>query len=346
MSKLEEAMLKHIESIVNKEYRPFSFRDLLRFEVDGQSYNSSHGTIRNKLSKFNKEGKIELCCIDTIAFYSLPGRKFGKDKLMTADHTDVINYNNNKHDLYKTIRKHPLYNVLKYSFGKSSLHDIQLSFQSRRLWDFLASIEYYKQRINPDNRGISFGYYQIERYLAIQVNVQNTDTVNVIVKCSTNPIMLDFDGVMRLTEALTRIEERLSAVVNDPSNKTFNAEYNPSENSVLYYINSDGTTKRVQNYMSIGSGEDVANEFCSHLIHKEITMKEFTKHAYLAIERMNYLPRSRVGVEKGKTPTIRYLEYNSENDREPLHDEINECQIYVENNMKDFKDAFFNGIKY
>ena len=75
-------MPKHIESIVNKEYRPFSFRDLLRFEVDGQTYSSSHGTIRNKLSKFNKEGKIELCYIDTIAFYSLPGRKFGKDKLI------------------------------------------------------------------------------------------------------------------------------------------------------------------------------------------------------------------------------------------------------------------------
>ena len=90
MSKLEEAMLKHIESIVNKEYRPFSFRDLLRFEVDGQSYNSSHGTIRNKLSKFNKEGKIELCYIDTIAFYSLPGRKFGKDKLMTDNTTRIL----------------------------------------------------------------------------------------------------------------------------------------------------------------------------------------------------------------------------------------------------------------
>jgi hypothetical protein len=229
MSKLEEAMLKHIQNIVNDEFRPFSFRDLLRFEVDGVSYNPSHGTIRNKLSKFRKEGKIELCYIDIIAFYSLPGKKFGKDKLMTADHTDVINYNNNKHDLYKAIRKHPLYYMIKYSFGKTSLHDIQLSFQSRGLWDFLASIEYYKQRINPDNRGISFGYYQIERYLAIHVNVQNTDTVNVIVKCSTNPIMLDVDGVMRLTEALTRIEERLSAVLNESNNKTFNAEYNPSE---------------------------------------------------------------------------------------------------------------------
>ena len=47
--------------------------------------------------------------------------------------------------------------------------------------------------------------------------------------CSNNPIVCDYDGIMRLSEALTRIEERLSAVVNDPNNKTFNAEYNPSE---------------------------------------------------------------------------------------------------------------------
>ena len=117
------------------------------------------------------------------------------------------------------------------------------------------------------------------------------------------------------------------------------------ENSVLYYINSDGETKRVQNYMSIGSGQDVADEFCSHLKHNEITMKEFTKHAYLAIERMNNIPRLRVGIEKGKTPTIRYLGYTNENDREPSQEEIKECQIYVENEMKKFNDAFFNGIK-
>ena len=117
------------------------------------------------------------------------------------------------------------------------------------------------------------------------------------------------------------------------------------ENSVLYYINSDGETKRVQNYMSIGSGQDVADDYCSHLKHNEIRMTEFTKHAYLAIERMNYIPRLRVGIEKGKAPTIRYLEDISENDREPSQEEIEECQIYVENNMKDFKDAFFKGIK-
>ena len=70
MSDLEDAMLKHMEHIVHCEYRPFSYMDLLQFEVDGQTYNPSHGTIRNKFSKFNNEGKIEPCYIDTIAFYS------------------------------------------------------------------------------------------------------------------------------------------------------------------------------------------------------------------------------------------------------------------------------------
>ena len=253
MSKLDDAMIKHMQYIVNSEYRPFSYIDFLDFKVNGHSYNSKHGTIRNKFSKFHNEGKIEFCYTDRIAFYSLPGRKFGKDKLMTDNHTeDVINYNysNNKYNLYKSIRKNPLYNIIKHmSFGKRSIHDIYLSFQSNGLWNFLANTEYFKQKINSKNKSISFGYYQIEKYLAIQVKVQHTNTVNVIVKCSTNPIILDFDGVMRLTEALTRIEERLASIVNDERNKTFNAEYNyPCEIKIpnkddwkvtLWHINRD-----------------------------------------------------------------------------------------------------------
>jgi len=228
MSKLEEAMLNHIQNIVNNEYRPFSFMDLLHFEHDGQSYNPKRGTIRNKLSKFSKEGKIEFCYIDTIAFYSLPGKKFGKDKLMTGNTTDIINYNNSKHEFYKAIRKHPLYNMIKdIVFGKTMLHDIHLSFKADGLWNYLSNIDYYRKRTNS-KKAISFGYYPIERYLSIRVFVQDTDTVNVIVGCSKNPIIGDFDGIIRLSDVLTRIEDRLSAIVNDPSNKTFNAEYNPS----------------------------------------------------------------------------------------------------------------------
>ena len=228
MSVLDNAMLKHIHHIVNNEYLPFSYMDLLHFEHDGQSYHPKRGTIRNKLSKFNKEGKIELCYIDIIAFYSLPGKRFGKDKLMTDNNTGIIHYNTNKHELYKAIRKHPLYNIIKdIVFGTRRLHDIHLSFPSTGIWNYLSGIDYYKKRTNS-KKAITFGYFPIERYLSIRVFVQDTDTVNVIVGCSKNPIVCDDDGIVRLSDALTRIEERLSAVVNDQNNKTFNAEYNPS----------------------------------------------------------------------------------------------------------------------
>ena len=219
MSKLEEAMLKHIHNIVNKEFRTFSFKDLLHFEVDGERYNPDYGTIRNKLSKFRREGKIELCYIDTIAFYHLPGKKFGKDKLMTGNTTDIIHYTKNKHELYKSIRKHPVYNIIKdIVFGKKRLHDIHLSFNSEGLWKFLSSIDYYRNRTNS-KKAIAFGYYPIERYFFIRVRVQHTDTVNVIVKCSNNPIVCNYDGIIRLSEALTRIEERLSAVITTQTTK-------------------------------------------------------------------------------------------------------------------------------
>ena len=113
-------------------------------------------------------------------------------------------------------------------FGKRRLHDIHLAFKSNGIWNYLSGLGYYRKRINS-KKAIAFGFYPIEQYLSIQVIVQHTDTVNVMVGCSNNPIICDYEGIMRLSDALTRIEDRLSAVVNDPSNKTFNAEYNPSE---------------------------------------------------------------------------------------------------------------------
>jgi len=57
MSNLENGMLKHIHYIVTNEYRPFSFMDLLRFEVDGLSYHPKKGTIRNKFVKVSPRRK-------------------------------------------------------------------------------------------------------------------------------------------------------------------------------------------------------------------------------------------------------------------------------------------------
>ena len=99
-SDLDNAMLKHMKKIVYEESRPFSFLDFIKFEVDGKSYAAKHGTIRNQFSKFVKENKIEFCYNDGVAFYTLAGKQFGKNKSMTPNHTDtstnIINYNTDK----------------------------------------------------------------------------------------------------------------------------------------------------------------------------------------------------------------------------------------------------------
>ena len=45
--------------------------------------------------------------------------------------------------------------------------------------------------------------------LTIKTTIHHTDTVSVIVACSLNPVAVDVNGVVRLSNALTRVEERL-----------------------------------------------------------------------------------------------------------------------------------------
>ena len=167
-------------------------------------------------------------------------------------------------------------------FGKRSIHDLHLTFEAKGLWCYLSNIEYFKQRTDSQSKSISFGYFQIEKYLAINVKVQNTDTVTVTVRCSTNPIILDPDGIMRLTEALTRVEERLAAILNKTENKTHNVEYNPSEINipnrdewtiVLWHFNRDSLTEY--------SGKKF---HCSWKIAKNLFIRIYSKELKLRME--------------------------------------------------------------
>ena len=204
-----------------------------------------------------------------------------KNKPMTSNHTDtIINYNTDRKSLLNSIKKHPIYKMIQYiPFGQRSIHDIHLIFEAKRLWNFLSNIDYYKQRTDSQSKSISFGYYPIEKQLAINVKVQKTDTVTVTVKCSTNPIILDPAGIMRLTEALTRIEERLAGVLNDPGNKTHYVEINPSEikipnkddwKIVLWHLNRDSATEY--------SGEKF---HCSWKVAKNLFIRIYSKELKL-----------------------------------------------------------------
>ena len=49
--------------------------------------------------------------------------------------------------------------------------------------------------------------------LKVTLTVHYTDTVSVAVACSMNPVIVDCKGIIRLSNALTRVEERLLRLV-------------------------------------------------------------------------------------------------------------------------------------
>lgn len=185
--------------IVLSQHRPFSFRDFLLFEVDGKDYRMTAGSFRNKISRLRKSGLVELAYNSKVAFYTLKGHRFGKP--MTPNHMGV---GSNKSDpIVRLIQNLPM--------DRNALHNIRLKFESRGLWKFIST---YHPGLptNHISKDIRIPTYNIDDLL-VRVTVHRTDTVSVLVACPLAPVAADVSGVIRLTNAFTRVEERLAALL-------------------------------------------------------------------------------------------------------------------------------------
>ena len=100
-----------------------------------------------------------------------------------------------------------------FLLNKRALHDIHLKFQVPDIWTILAESKKYIP--NPDSKDISLPYIITNNHLKIHTIVHRTDTVTVSVACSFAPIANDTDGLIRLSNALTRVEERTSRIVDE-----------------------------------------------------------------------------------------------------------------------------------
>ena len=65
---------------------------------------------------------------------------------------------------------------------------------------------------DPVNKGITVTYYDIDKFTII-ITINKNDTITVVVGCSENLVVLYFNGINRLSNALTRIEERLCNLI-------------------------------------------------------------------------------------------------------------------------------------
>jgi hypothetical protein len=203
MTELDDAMVEHMAYIVFQEHRPFSYRDFLHFEVDEREYKMKHGTFRNKISSLRKKGEVELSYISGPAFYTLKNVQFGRPQLMTGTHMGA-RHANNHHPLVRLIQDLPM--------ERKALHDIHLRFESKGLWSLLSTSSLYK----PDSYSKDIRLLPLKASsggITIRTTVHSTDTVSVVVGCSLAPIAVDVMGIIRLSNMLTRVEERLSRVI-------------------------------------------------------------------------------------------------------------------------------------
>ncbi len=198
-----------MQYLVYEEQRPFCYQDFIAFENDGQEYKMAHGTFRNNISRLLKDGKVEVSCLSHIAFYSLKGVKFGRAGRMavTGNHAGVATFSSSN-PLYRLIRDLPL--------GKNSIHDIRLRFAGPGIYVIITSA------ISSNTLGYNYHVVAkskillpvwVIRDLLIRVTFHMTDTVSIAIGCSLNPVTLDINGLIRLTNALSAVEDRLTSMV-------------------------------------------------------------------------------------------------------------------------------------
>jgi hypothetical protein len=223
MRRLDDAMLDHIRYIIFDERRPFSYLDFQSFSVQSEKYSMKHGTFRNKISRLVRNGIAELEFKSNIAFYTLKGINFGRRKMMmtrsmTPSHmgvNGVIKSNSvikTSTDLMKSTAPTICDIIMDIPPNKNSLHDIHYRFKVPDIWNIL----YLSKKYEPDanSKDITVNVLSTEQ-LRILTTIHRTDTVTVVVACSNAPVAVDTHGLIRLSSALTRVEERLSRVVDE-----------------------------------------------------------------------------------------------------------------------------------
>jgi hypothetical protein len=301
LTKLDDAILEHMAYIVLIEKRTFSFKDFYRFEVNGKEYKMEHGTFRNKISRLNKNGIVELDNNSHIAFYTLKGHKFGKSAI-THDHTGgTISYNiSGKSNNSTSITNHNHKSGNGYLFeliiglplDHNSIHDIRLNFKAKGIWSTLSNhynMSNSELSMNINNKDILFSTWKLNNDILIRVTVHKTDTVSIIVACALRPIPIDYDGISKFTEILTRTEERISNVLKNIENITATAVNIPHYNTWIVTMWHFGADSRLQ---CTGDKFSITFKDGRNVLLRVYTKQRERDNTRIRIERQEYPRKS------------------------------------------------------
>jgi hypothetical protein len=94
---------------------------------------------------------------------------------------------------------------------RHSIHDIRLKFKTEGIW---STIRHTNPDLIPNEVSKDISLLPIQAYnIEAKTVVHHSDTVSVMVSCSMKPVVVDHEGLIRLSSILTSVEERLLALV-------------------------------------------------------------------------------------------------------------------------------------
>lgn len=227
MTDLDIALWNRMNEIVQTENRPFSYDDFVpHFRISDQDWDIEYGTFRNKISDLLRQGIIYVVYYSPQAFYSLKGIRFQQPINTKVDHTGVKDPLSSllqqqlagelqSQDSYRRIANHPIYRIIRnLPFDRNALHDIRLRLTVNGIWNLFSIYSKNYERFNPISKDILFKTFRIDE-LIIRVNVHRTDTISIIIGCSSSPVAVDTHGILRLTNALQTVRESLVKIVTE-----------------------------------------------------------------------------------------------------------------------------------
>jgi hypothetical protein len=191
-----------------------------------------------------KEGMVKVAYKSNLTFYTLADVTFGDRNRMTRHHMGAIPCNT-----MPQLSNSPIYRIIiDLPLDKNSVHDIRLKFHVPNIYNailsYAANNEIYDHDINPTSKDISLSVWDFEN-LDIKVIIHNTDTVNVFVGCSYYPIAVDIAGIIRLTNALAVVRERLLRLFTECARNSNSIEIPPHADWVvtMWHFGADASVE-------------------------------------------------------------------------------------------------------
>lgn len=226
-------MIESLKPIINRmldvwttERRPVTYRDFIRFELEGNPCSISHTNFRNKIHELIVDGIARRLGNSFIGQYLLT-QHFDEYLSVTENHMGVNNVTNIVVGNGQLDEISNFWNYIhELPSGKQAIHDIHTMHQVPSIYDIVSRNPEYSSKVNPKNKGIMLDPSNING-TKIQKAIYPTDTVTVIVGCSSMPVPFNEYGMNRLSHSLSIARDELSKILSESADMLGAYEANP-----------------------------------------------------------------------------------------------------------------------